>query len=184
MKQKFDAKEWSKDYHEFLNSDCITPPAKSTEILFSHVVSSLKPSEVYVFSKLALVQTLVGTVILLFCPQFGINLFPGMGLMSLFMRFGETACMFGCGGVFLGSGALVSSLILKPNEVKVIRRNRMLQLALLGTISLGVFICLGASIAFALGIAWFVGSTLGGIAVLEIGMYIKALLRRKMIYSV
>ena len=177
-------KEWVDDFNEFLNSDAIAPIEKSTKAIFSHVIADLNPPEWYVFSKLALVQAVVGAITLMFCPQFGIGLFSDLGLMSLFMHYGETACMLGCGGVFLGSGALVSSIILKPQEIKVIRRNRMLQLALLGTISLGVFICLGASIAFALGAAWLVGSTLGGIATLEFSYFVCTFLRRKVYYNI
>ena len=183
MKQGIDPKEWAKDFQEFLNSDGITPPAKVTEAIFSRINRDLNPPAWAVFTKLALVQAVVGTITLLFCPQFGIGLFSGMGLMSIFMGLGETACMAACGGLFLGTGALVGSLILKPEEVKIIRRNRLLQLALLGTLSIGTFICLGASVVVALGFAWLVGSTLGGIATLELGWFIRSYFRRKLVYG-
>lgn len=183
MKQTIDPKEWADDFKEFLNAGDAAPPKGVTEKILAQVDKDLNPPAWSVFGKLALVQAVVGTLTLLFCPQFGISILPGMGLMHLFMQFGATVCMAACGVIFLGAGALVSSLVLKPEEVKIIRRNRTLQLAILSTLSIGTFICLGASVVATLGGAWIVGSTIGGVLTLELGWYIRSQFRRKLIYG-
>ncbi len=183
MRKPIDSKEWAEDFQIFLQSKESNPPPRVTEQIFLKVNGDLNPLSWAVFTKLTLVQACVGLVTLLFCPQFGISLFSGMGLTSVFMQLGETACMAACGGVFLGAGSFVGALILKPEEVKVIRRNKVLQLALLGSLSMGAFICLGAPVIMTLGLVWLLGSTLGGIATLELGWLIRSQFRRKMIYS-
>lgn len=162
-----------KEFQNFILASEMKPPDGITDALLSKVRIELNPSSWKVFSKMTFIHAVVGTITLLFCPQFGISLFSDMGLMALFMQFGEIACMFGCGSVFLGGSALVSALILRPEEIKVIRKNRWVQFSILSGFSLGALICLGASVVMTLGVAWFMGSILAGLGSLELGWMLR-----------
>ncbi|MGE4234163.1 MAG: hypothetical protein AB7F43_12615 [Bacteriovoracia bacterium] len=163
------SKEWTNDFLEFNSASEIKPPQAVTESIFQKVEKDLNPSSWVVFSKVALIHVVVGFITLLFCPQFGISLVKGMGLMSLFLKFGETACMVSCGAIFLGGSILAATFILRTEEIKIIRRNKFLQIPILGILSFGMFICLGATTISALALAWLVGNILGGITSLELG---------------
>ncbi|MEW6058413.1 MAG: hypothetical protein AB1540_17565 [Bdellovibrionota bacterium] len=177
-------KQWSDEFQEFMSARETEPPQNLSIGILARIRADLSPAAWLVFSKMALIHSVVGTMVLLFCPQFGITILPGMGLMALFMRFGETACMVGCGAVFLGSSALAASFFLRPEEVKVIRKNKLLQLSSLAMLSIGVFICLGASMVATLGLAWVIGSVVGGLATLELGWIIRSRFRRRIIHGI
>jgi len=182
--KKLGPAEWANEFQSFLSAECEKPPENLSTKIFASIHADLNPDATKVFGKMALIHLIVGTITLLFCPQFGINILPGMGLMSHFMRFGETACMMGCGAIFLGMSTLAASFILGPQEIKVIRRNRLLQVSLLATLSIGVFICFGASTIVSLAIAWLVGSTLGGLATLELGWLVRSSFRRRLVHGI
>lgn len=184
MKNTLSPQEWAKEFQEFTQAQEIAPPTKVTERILAHVDLALNPAWWSVLSKLALIQVIVGAVTLLFCPQFGINLGGGAGLMGVFMRWGEEACMLGCGAVFLGTSALVSSLVLRPEEVKVIRRTELLQFSILGLLSIAVFIFAGATAIGTLALFWLVGSILGGLTTLELGWLVRSQIRKRAAYGV
>jgi hypothetical protein len=184
MKKQTTFHYWAEEFQSFLSAPEEIPPKSLSSQLLEKVRRDLNPDAWLVFSKMTLVHLLVGTTTLLFCPQFGINLLPGMGLMALFMRFGETVCMVGCGAVFMGASALIASFLLRPEEVKVIRKNEILQIGILATLSIGAFICLGATIIFSLGLAWLFGSVIGGLATLELGWLIRSRFRRRLIHGI
>jgi hypothetical protein len=165
--------DWNTEFREFLREEEITPPKHLSDQILSTDMNELNPSPWFVFSKLALLHAFFGTLTLLFCPQFGISLFGGMGLMGLFMEYGEKACMVGCGALFLGSSALAASLLLKPGEVAVLKKKEILQISTLGLLSLGVFICTGSEVVFEMLFFWLLGSVLGGIATFELGWRIR-----------
>ncbi|MGK5085415.1 hypothetical protein WDW37_19175 [Bdellovibrionota bacterium FG-1] len=160
-------------YSEFLNSPEALPPAARTDQILATVRADLNPSVWRVFSKLGVIQLLVGALVLLFCPQFGISLFPGMGLMALFMRFGEAGCMVGCGSVFLGASGLIGSAVLRSEEIRVIRNSRVLQLSVMTLLSAGVFVCLSGERVLTLGLAWVLGGLLGGVLSFELGRVVR-----------
>ncbi len=178
MSKKQSVQDWARDFECFASVEERVPPLHVSAKVFDAVHHDLNPEASWVFAKLGLIQLLVGALVLAMCPQFGISIFPGMGLMTLFMRYGETACMLGCGSVFLGASSLLGSLILRPGEIRVIRRSRLLQLGVMATLSSGVFACLGGEMMVTLGVAWVAGSLLGGLGSLELGWLVRSRLRR------
>ncbi len=107
------------------------------------------------------------------CPQFGLSLTSSRGLMPYLMEYGESVCMLGCGVLFMGLSFLVASLALRPEEVTVLRRNRVLQISLLALLSLGAFAGFGGEVAPALGMVWALGAIVGGSALLQFGWTIR-----------
>lgn len=175
------AQMWQEDFQRFMETEEVTPPTKISTQVLNHITLELNPNIWLVFTKISLIHLLMGSLTLLFCPQFGVAFFagPGLGLMTLLMRFGETACMLGCGAFFLGGSTLVGSLILKPEEIKVIRKTQLGIYLLLSLASTAVFICLGAKVVFTLGLVWTVGSVLGGALTLELGWFTRIWLKNK-----
>ena len=153
---------------EFLSAAGTVPTAMSLD-LRSRIEAELRPSRISIFAKISLIQFVVGGITLLFCPQFGISFTSQMGLMSVLMRFGDTACMLGCGALFMSASLFASSIFLRPEEVRGLRSSSMLQLLALSTLSLGTLICLGGAVVALLGLVWLVGAFLGGLLSLELG---------------
>jgi hypothetical protein len=180
---KFNNQEWLKEFSTFLSVDEIRPPAHVEAAIKTAVERSLNPNPWSVFSKVAFVQVIVGFISLLFCPQFGFSPTGTMGLMSILMSYGMGVCMAGCGFFFLGSSLLSSSLVLRPEEVQVLYRNRFLQIALVSLLAVGTFLCLGAEIFEVLTLSWMGGSIVGGLISLEVGWKFRKWIRNRIVYG-
>ena len=177
MKKHPTSQEWADEFKEFASAEELRPPVALSDKIMLQVQSDLNPEGWKVFAKLSLIHLVVGTVTLLFCPQFGINLAGGMGMMALFMRFGDQACMLGCGAVFMAGSALTASLLLTPEEVRKLRSKAILLFPALTLFSIGVLICVGGGLILNLGLFWMIGSVLGGVASLELGWLIRSRVR-------
>lgn len=157
------------DFEEFVHEGRAPGHAVSLKILET-VRRDLNPAAWSVFSKLALIHFVVGAATLLLCPQFGIRLAgSGLGVMKYFIFLGDYACTALCGAIFVGSSALAAAVLLRPEEIRVIRRQKILQLATLSLLSLGVFIMAEATILAWFGMAWAAGALIGGMGALELG---------------
>lgn len=178
IKEKPSAEEWVEEFQAFVSAQEAAPPASLTDRIRARVHADLNPSAWKIFSKMSAIHAVTGTATLMLCPQFGVSpLTESMGLMALFMKWGDTACMVGCGAFFLGSSALVASLTFRPEEIKVMRRTEPLQIGMLGLASISVFVCLGVAAIEGLALAWLFGSIVGGVAALELGWLIRRRLR-------
>jgi hypothetical protein len=166
---------WKQDLAEFASVDPATLPIGLSDSVTGTILNELRPSALKVFGKITFIQFFVGLVTLLFCPQFGLSLTSSMGLMPYLMKYGESVCMLGCGALFMGASLLSASFLLKPEEVRVLKSQALLQLPLLCTLSLGVLICVGAEIALVLGFVWGVGAVTAGISTLELGWSVRKL---------
>ncbi len=161
------------EYREFLESDLTTPPRSVSESVVKLVRQDLNPAAASVFMKLLSIHIMLGVATLAICPQFGHSLTKDMGLMHAFMKLGTTGCMLACGALFTGTSLLVASLVLKPEEVRVIKRKSLLQVASLAILSLGVFVCFGSEVIATLGSVWILGAIVGGVGTLELGWVVR-----------
>lgn len=173
MKKHPSPEEWAEEFKEFAAAPSASPPRQVSDRIFTKVHADLNPAIWLVGAKLALIHLVVGSVTLLFCPQFGINLGGGMGVMGLLMQYGEQACMLGCGAVFMAGSALTASLVLSSAEVRKIRSSELLFFPALALFSLGALVCVGGTIALSLTFFWLLGSVIGGLATLEFGWIIR-----------
>jgi hypothetical protein len=167
--EKNERQNWEKDFQEFAATENASVPTALTDDVQGLVSAALHPSGLKVFGKLSLITFVVGTLTLLFCPQFGISLTSSMGLMHYLMPFGDAVCMLGCGGLFTGISLFVASLLLLPEEILQLKKNMALQLSSLSIISLGAFICAGGQVVLTLGLIWIFGAIAGGMLTLEAG---------------
>lgn len=170
--------QWEKEFKEFMDADEITPPKALSKSIQERVHHALNPSNQYVFAKLALIHTVVGSLTLLFCPQFGLSLSSGMGLMHYLMQYGDAFCMFGCGVFFLGTSALVASIVLRLEEIRVVRKTELFQFSILAIVSAGIFLGLGPHDFGTLAILWMAGSIIGALATMEISWAIRSFATR------
>lgn len=160
---------WNTEFKEFLEADCASVPDTLSKGVLSSVYHKLHPSFWQVLGKLALVQAAGGALTLLFCPQFGLSFSNNYGLMYYLMQFGENVCMAGCGALFTGVCFLIASLALKPEEVRVLRKHRLLQVSSVAALSLGFLLCIGSDVAEGIAVVWGLGAIVGGLATLELG---------------
>jgi hypothetical protein len=170
---------WQKDYEEFSSASGEAVPVAMSAAISERVRSDLNPSAFRVFGKTAVIHSFVGAATLLFCPQFGVSFTSGMGLMPYLMKYGESVCMLGCGALFTAVSLMVASLVLRPEEVRALKENEILQLATLSTLSLGAISFLGGEIALTLGFVWLLGAILGGALSLEAGWVFRKVTTRR-----
>lgn len=161
------------EFLEFLSSKSISPPKEISQIILEKVSKDLNPTSISVFFKIGIIHLIVGSITLIFCPQFGLGFLSGMGIMHFFMSLGSVGCSILCGSLFLGFSALTISLILRPEEIRVLRRNEFFQISLLGLLSLLIFIILGEVIVPGLTMAWLLGGIMMGVFSLEAGWYLR-----------
>lgn len=171
--------EWSREFQEFTSAPEMIPPPIFTERIMDQIRKDLNPAAWRVFAKVGFLHVFAGSLSLMLCPQFGMNPMHHGGLMMVFMSMGPYPCMFACGAFFVGISALLAGLILRPEEVRVVRRTRVVQFGILSLLSIGVFLCMGAEIIGSLALAWVLGSVIGGLATLELGWVVRRWLNKR-----
>lgn len=164
----------SKDFQDFLNFDQINPSNNLSDSLLNYVKNDLNPSHKIVFGKLLGVQAFIGFLTLTFCPQFSLSLTNNFKFFHyLHYTFGGSICLAICGSIFIGSGAVIASYILRQSEIKKIREACFLYYFLLTSIALSSFILFGAETQLNLTIYWFLGASIGGLALFEVNQQLR-----------
>jgi hypothetical protein len=166
-------KKFEDEFDDFVGDKTAGPAHLARAQFLDRVHNDLNPTMVNVLKKLILIQLGSGLLTLLFCPQLGVGFTSNMGLMSILMSYGETYCMAGCGALFLGIGSLIAALLLRPEEVRVLRQTQLMQFPILSFLALSVFICFGAPVITVLGLAWLAGSVIGAIATFNVARVVR-----------
>lgn len=103
-----------KDFIEFLSKP--KDPGHELKLLTrKDIVLSFKKRQI--ISRFVFYQLLGGLFSLTVCPQFGLGLAEGHGISHYFRTLGDGACAVFCAFVFLSSGALISYLGMKGEEL-------------------------------------------------------------------
>lgn len=173
MQKKDVTKDLEQEFEEFISADPILPPESVTSSIFSLVHKELNPSPFLVFLKIGIIVLIVGILNLTLCPQFGFGFARRSGLMEYFMQFGSSGCRIFCGAFFLGTGMLAATMILRPEDIRVLHRKAFLQVSALGALSLTAFVALGGEVYFHAALLWFIGSTIGGVLCLQLGLRLR-----------
>ena len=161
------------DYTDFLSTQEFSPPSRLTERVFKDAEVIFSPSPFLVLGRLGLIVFIVGLINLVFCPQFGVGFVRVSGLFEFFMMFGHHTCKAFCGAFFLGTGLFLSTIILKIEDLKVLRQHRFLQISALSSIALVLFVAAGGAVYFTAALYWFAGALLGGVICLEAGFKLR-----------
>ncbi len=158
------------EFQDFQDGEEVRPPHQLSNRILSQVHRDLNPSAVSVFSKLLLIHLGVAVFTLSICPQLGFRLLgEGMGLMHYFMSLGHYGCMMACGSFFLSTSMIAAAVILKPEELKALRKARWLELGSLVLLSFMIFFAINPEIALGIAISWLFGAFLSAIFILEVG---------------
>jgi hypothetical protein len=173
MNRPLSPSEWAEEFKAFASSEPMDPPRALSDGIASRVRSDLDPELGAVFAKLGGIHLAAGSVTLLFCPQFGVSPLGNSGLMPFLMRFGDQACMFGCGATFMALSALSAAVILRREEVRKLRKSELVWLPGLAALSAGLFFCMGGVLILGLAAFWLLGAVVGGLASLELGWLLK-----------
>ena len=164
MTPKMTEKEWLEDFKDFVSSKASPVPEEVSQSILSRIYQELHPSAWLVFAKLLAIHSVVGTLSLAICDQFGLNPFrTGFSLADYFMRLGHSVCMVLCGILFIGLTVTLSRFVLKTEEFSVLSKNAPLQVFSLSVLSLAAFIGFGADILLGIGLLWLIGALFGGI---------------------
>ena len=170
---------WEADFVEFVSTELVDVPQSVERETLSAIARELRPSSLSVFGKVLAIHVVVGLITLSYCPQFGVGLTSGMGLMPFLMKFGESVCMLGCGALFLSFSLLAASLLLRTEEVRILKQNIVLQILSLSVLSIGTLLVAGAEVAAILALVWTGGALVGGVLSLEAGWTLRKYLLQR-----
>lgn len=163
MNSKYNEKEWAKDFKDFVENEAPIPESVSRNIL-NKINKAVNPSPWAVFAKLLGIHSIIGTLSLSICSQFGMSLFNSdISLSDYFMKVGHSTCMVLCGFLFISLSVLAAWTLLSREEFLVIRKNAFIQIFSLSLLSLIAFIGFGAEIFFGIGALWTIGAMIGGL---------------------
>lgn len=163
-KSKFSEKEWLEDFNDFVSHSEVKVPEALSRRILNYVHRELHPSSWMVFGKLVAVHSLVGTLSLSICDQFGMSPFKsGFSLSEYFMRFGHSFCMTICGFLFLSLSIFFAWVWLRTEELKTLWKNAWIQIPSIALLSLAAFTAFGAEVVLGIAALWFLGALVGGI---------------------
>lgn len=166
------------EFATFLNSH-----AKPPQSLSDRLQARLHPSWMQVFSKLLIVQLIVGGLTLLFCPQFGIAPLGGdSSFLTFLLKQGQFFCAAACGMIFIGTSAIASLFVLNPEESAQLKKHSVTLIGALATIAL--FILLGISRGLEItthhsgayfSSIWWIAALLSSLLFIQAGTWLKRL---------
>jgi len=170
MDQSEQNKTWVSEFKEFLDGEPCEVPQHLGRKIMEEIHHKLNPPLGQVFFRLAIVHGLISIFVLSICPQFGIQIIPGMtGLTAAFMRVGMPFCMLACGLVFMGAGIGAVIFLFPPEYIKALKRHELFHLVLLTFLSCGVLVALGEVFAFSWIFLWLLGGIAGSFFSFEVG---------------
>lgn len=162
------------DFMDFIKFEKTSSPEKLDAKILNYVKRDIDPSHKQIFFKLLCIQSFIGIITLLFCPQFDLSITNNFTLFHFFHhKFGESICMAICGAIFMGSGALFASYILSNLEMQKIRKSKLLYYLSLSLLAISIFFILGAELYLKLTLFWIIGATMSGFLAVEINHHIK-----------
>ncbi|MBY0371949.1 hypothetical protein K2X33_14785 [bacterium] len=166
--------EWLKDFETFLKQEEKFPPAAVNQAVLAQVCSDLNPSLKVVVAKLFGLHAIGATIVALFCPQLGVGPIIGEhGIMHLFMYYGPLVCAALCGGIFLGISAILATIFLTREELRLANRYRFLNVTLLASLSFaGLMLAGGSADRFSYAF-WILGAVVTGWSILKLGERIR-----------
>jgi len=164
----------NRDFKDFILNNQIKPSTKMDETILSFVKKDLAYDKKTIFIKLVLIQSFIGLLTLLFCPQFQLSLTNSHELFHYFhYTFGENICMMICGSIFIGSGALFAGAVLNLRELRIINESKLLSYVLISAFALSIFSIINTELYLTLSLFWLVGASLAGIMMFSIGLSFK-----------
>ncbi|MBT3235859.1 MAG: hypothetical protein HN353_07905 [Bdellovibrionales bacterium] len=168
--------DYHNEFYQFKPQSEVSPSHRVDQIILEQVACDLAPSNLSIFIKLLLIQGVVGILTMLFCPQFDLSLTNRYELFHFFHRtFGHYGCMAICGSLFIGSGAAVASIILTHVELIRICHFRFSYYLAISGCAITSFMIISPQAYLDLAAIWYLGATVGGISMIELGKQLRQL---------
>jgi hypothetical protein len=142
-------------------------PRRLSEKVFQTIHSKLSPSFLQVFSKMMILQSGLGALTLLVCPQFEVAVLSHAGIFHILNHIHPLICIAACGAFFVGVSAAASAFFLSWDEIQAIRKWKMAPLPVLGALALMSFHFLGATIVWIEALVWLMAAALAGWVLFE-----------------
>lgn len=162
--------EWLREFETFMKPDQATPPHSISQAVLARVRTDLNPSLKVVSAKLFGLHAVGAGIVALFCPQLGVGpVVGGHGIMHLFMQFGPLVCASICGAIFLGVSAVLATIFLEREELRLANRYRFLNITLLASISFAGLMLAGGSADRLSYAFWIMGAVVTGWMTLKMG---------------
>ncbi|MBC7714950.1 MAG: hypothetical protein H7177_16510 [Rhizobacter sp.] len=150
-------------------------PASIDEKIKSDIHNRLHPNMSFLISKIFAIHLATAVVTLSVCPQFGLSAFKmNFNLMNSFMVFGMPACNFLCGLFFTMTSTVMAAVILKRDEIRVLKFHKTLAASLLILASIGFFGIMNPNFFLEFSFLWLLGAILGVVLTLEVSSRILA----------
>lgn len=160
------------EYNRFLTSKEIPLPIDVEAQSLNHVKEKLDPSFLMLFMKLGLIQTFLGALTMLICPQYGIA-FSEYDIMYDFFQtyLGPYGCMIGCGVTFTSIAALTSSLTLTKAEIKKIFNYQWFIFPITAIFFMTIFTTLVQEFYLNVSMLWLTGALIGYLISFDLGYF-------------
>lgn len=164
-------KDEDRQFEAFLRTRAVEPPRELSSSVRARIQPLLNPPVWLVLIKLAFVQAGIGWLTLAACPQFGVGLSWGLhhGIFHWLNAISEELCMAACGAFFLGMSALAASFVLSFDELRVMKRWRLLVFPAIGGASLLAFHFQGGEVVGELAVFWLPSAVAAALLAMETG---------------
>lgn len=163
MNSTINEKKIASEFKEFSKGPSLEIHSKLEKKILNQAQRFLRPSLWLVFAKLLGLHALAGTLSLSLCDQFGMSPFNlGFTLSEYFMKFGHSVCMVLCGVVFLSISLFSALVVLRNEELRVLKKNSFVFISTLILFSLGFFYLFGIELVLEFTLLWVLGAMLGG----------------------
>lgn len=144
-------------------------PTHINEKILTEIHGRLVPKLSHVILKLFSVHLMTAVITLTVCPQFGMKLFKlPVNLMNSFMVFGMPVCYFLCGVFFTATSIMMAAFILKRDEIRALKYNKILAAAALILSSIGFFGIMSPNFFLEFSMLWLIGAITGVVMTLEV----------------
>ena len=154
-------KQLNDDYCDFVTAKADHSESEMREMVVQYVKSDLRRNHLRIFSKLVMVQVVMGMLTLLFCPQFELSLTNNYELFHYFHhRYGTDICALICGVIFTAPSATFAAYLLDNNDAQTIKTAGIRYHLAIILLSLFVFQLLGADLFNYTTLLWFVAACL------------------------
>lgn len=109
------------EFQVFLKSEA-PPPSELERQLLSNIHQRLNPSLKLAVTKLFGLNAVGSIATLSLCPQYGLSITGGHGLMPYFMNISPAFCFFMCGLLWMVGGQILANFVLSWDERRILSR--------------------------------------------------------------
>jgi hypothetical protein len=150
-------------------------PTNINEKILTEIHGRLHPKLSHVILKLFSVHLATAVLTLSVCPQFGLKFFKlPVNLMNSFMVFGMPACYFLCGVFFTATSIAMAAMVLKRDEIRALKYNKILAASALILSSIGFFFITSPNFFLEFSMLWLIGAITGVVMTLEVSARVLA----------